>query len=257
MGKKTIKTYKGFDSDLKCRGFKYEIGKTYTMPEGETPELCRRGFHAISDEQSPLSVFDFYPPAVSGKPSRYCEVELSGDVEHDEEKYAGSEIKVGAEIGIPGIIKAHFDWVKKRITNENNAKKGKAATAGSCGAATAGSYGAATAGDSGAATAGSYGAATAGSCGAATAGDSGAATAGDRGAATSRGKTAVGKNGLAVARGSGVMVKGGLGAVLVIAVENNDNYDIKEWKAVVVDGKKVKADTWYKLVDGELKEVED
>ena len=233
MGKKTIKTYKGFDSDLKCRGFKYEIGKTYTMPEGETPELCRRGFHAISDEQSPLSVFDFYPPAVSGKPSRYCEVELSGDVEHDEEKYAGSEIKVGAEIGIPGIIKAHFDWVKKRITNENNAKKGKAATAGSCGAATAGSYGAATAGDSG------------------------AATAGDRGAATSRGKTAVGKNGLAVARGSGVMVKGGLGAVLVIAVENNDNYDIKEWKAVVVDGKKVKADTWYKLVDGELKEVED
>lgn len=53
------------------------------------------------------------------------------------------------------------------------------------------------------------------------------------------------------------MVKGGLGAVLVIAVENNDNYDIKEWKAVVVDGEKVKADTWYKLVDGELKEVED
>ena len=225
MGKKTIKTYKGFDSELKCRDFQYEIGKTYTMPEGETPKLCERGFHAISDEQSPLSVFGFYPPALSGKPSRYCEVELSGVVEHDEDKYVGSKIKIGAEIGIPGIIKAHFDWVKKRITNENNAEKGKAATAGYRGAATAGSYGAATAGDSG--------------------------------AATSRGKSAVGKNGLAVARGDGVMVKGGLGAVLVIAVENNDNYDIKEWKAVVVDGEKVKADTWYKLVDGELKEVED
>ena len=249
MGKKTIKTYKGFDSELKCRDFQYEIGKTYTMPEGETPKLCERGFHAISDEQSPLSVFGFYPPALSGKPSRYCEVELSGVVEHDEDKYVGSKIKIGAEIGIPGIIKAHFDWVKKRITNENNAEKGKAATAGYRGAATAGSYGAATAGDSGAATAGYRGAATAGSYGAATAGDSGAAT--------SRGKSAVGKNGLAVARGDGVMVKGGLGAVLVIAVENNDNYDIKEWKAVVVDGEKVKADTWYKLVDGELKEVED
>ena len=53
------------------------------------------------------------------------------------------------------------------------------------------------------------------------------------------------------------MVKGGLGAVLVIAVENDDNYDINEWKAVVVDGEKVKADTWYTLVYGELKEVED
>ena len=53
------------------------------------------------------------------------------------------------------------------------------------------------------------------------------------------------------------MVKGGLGAVLVIAVENDDNFDIKEWKAVVVDGDTVKPDTWYKLIDGELKEVED
>ena len=51
------------------------------------------------------------------------------------------------------------------------------------------------------------------------------------------------------------MVKGGLGAVLVIAEENDNSYDIKAWKAVVVDGENIKADTWYKLVDGELKEV--
>ena len=130
-----------------------------------------------------------------------------------------------------------------------------AATAGNFGAATAGDSGAATAGNCGAATAGDSGAATAGNFGAATAGDSGAATAGDSGAATSRGKSASGENGLSVARGNNVRVKGGLGAILVIAEENESDYDIKHWKAVVVDGENVKADTWYKLEDGDLVEV--
>ena len=130
-----------------------------------------------------------------------------------------------------------------------------AATAGEYGAATAGYRGAATAGDSGAATAGEYGAATAGNYGAATAGYRGAATAGEYGAATSRGSSASGRDGLSVARGNNVRVKGGIGAVLVIAEEDTNSYDIKDWKAVVVDGETVKADTWYKLVNGELVEV--
>ena len=81
------------------------------------------------------------------------------------------------------------------------------------------------------------------------------ATAGNYGAATSRGKSASGENGLSVARGNVVKVKGGLGAILVIAEENSTDFDIKEWKSVVVDGEKVKADTWYKLENGELVEV--
>ena len=131
-----------------------------------------------------------------------------------------------------------------------------AATAGDSGAATAGDYGAATAGDSGAATAGYSGAATAGYRGAATAGDSGAATAGDRGAATARGKASTGSNGLSVARGNNVQVKGGIGAILVIAEEGEDTCDIVDWKAVLVDGEVVKADTWYRLENGELVEVD-
>ena len=139
-----------------------------------------------------------------------------------------------------------------------------AATAGDRGAATAGDGGAATAGDCGAATAGDRGAATAGDCGAATAGDGGAATAGyrgaatagDRGAATARGKASTGYNGLSVARGENVQVKGGIGAILVIAEERDDTYDIVDWKAVVVDGEVVKADTWYRLENGELVEVD-
>ena len=132
-----------------------------------------------------------------------------------------------------------------------------AATAGDRGAATAGDRGAATAGYYGAATAGYYGAATAGDYGAATAGDSGAATAGNSGAATSRGKSSTGENGLSVARGKGVKAKGGLGSILVIAEEEQNSYKISSWKAVVVDGVNIKADTWYTLKDGELIEAED
>ena len=157
---------------------------------------------------------------------------------------------------------------------------GGAATAGDCGAATAGYRGAATAGYRGVAMAGDGGAATAGDGGAATAGyrgvamagyrgvatagyrgvamagDRGAATAGDGGAATARGKASTGYNGLSVARGKNVQVKGGIGAILVIAEERDDTYDIVDWKAVAVDGEVVKADTWYRLENGELVEVD-
>ena len=131
-----------------------------------------------------------------------------------------------------------------------------AATAGDSGAATAGYSGAATAGYGGAATAGYGGAATAGDYGAATAGYGGAATAGDYGAATARGKASTGSNGLSVARGNNVQVKGGIGAILVIAEEGEDTCDIVDWKAVLVDGEVVKADTWYRLENGELVEVD-
>ena len=67
----------------------------------------------------------------------------------------------------------------------------------------------------------------------------------------------VGANGLAVARGCGVKVRGGLGAILVIAEENTEDYNVKNWIAVQVDGVRVKADTWYKLnKDGQLEEVQ-
>ena len=60
-----------------------------------------------------------------------------------------------------------------------------------------------------------------------------------------------------MARGNDVKVKGGLGAILVIAEENPNNFNIKDWVAVQVDGTNVKADTWYKLKNGQLEEVPD
>ena len=181
-------------------------------------KLCEHGFHAC---ESPLDVFGYYPPGIG---SRYCEVELDGVSDErspEDSKVAAKKITIGAEIGIPGLVKAHVEYIKAHTTTEHTDPK----------QATAGAFGAATAGDSGAATAGAFGAATA------------------------RGSASTGINGLSVVRGNGVKARGGLGAVLVIAIENNDSYDIKEWKAAVVDGETIKADTWYTLKDGEFVEV--
>ena len=211
-----IKAYKAFDKDLSCRGFKYEVGKEYE----ETGDIkaCEKGFHACP---YPLDVFSYYTPAGS----RFCEVEQSGKIDDSEsDKVCSSKIRIGAELDIRGLVKAAVSYVKERCTNKCNAKPGKPATAGDYGAATAG--------------------------------NSGAATAGDRGAATARGKASTGSNGLSVARGENVQVKGGIGAILVIAEERDDTYDIVDWKAVAVDGEVVKADTWYRLENGELVEVD-
>ena len=243
-----IKAYKAFDKDLSCRGFKYKVGKEYE----ETGDIkaCEKGFHACP---YPLDVFGYYAPAGS----RFCEVEQSGKIDDSEsDKVCSSKIRIGAELDIRGLVKAAVSYVKERCTNEYNAEPGKPAMTGDGGAATAGDGGVAMAGYRGAATAGDGGAATAGDGGAATAGDRGAATAGDRGAATARGKASTGSNGLSVARGKNVQVKGGIGAILVIAEERDDTYDIVDWKAVVVDGEVVKADTWYRLENGELVEVD-
>ena len=149
--------------------------------------------------------------------SRFCEVEQSGKIDDSEsDKVCSSKIRIGAELDIRGLVKAAVSYVKERCTNECNAKPGEPATAG----------------------------------------DYGAATAGDGGAATARGKASTGSNGLSVARGKNVQVKGGIGAILVIAEERDDTYDIVDWKAVAVDGEVVKADTWYRLENGELVEVD-
>ena len=211
-----IKAYKGFDKNMKCRGFQFAEGNEY---EEENAKLCESGFHAC---ETPVDCLKYYAPGCSV----YREVELDATEEkHDEDsKRVGKKIKIGAEISIANMVKAHFEYVKAHCTDENNAVKGKAASAGYRGAASAGAYG--------------------------------AASAGYRGAACSRGSVAVKKNGVAVVRGNNVRAKGGLGSILVIAEEESDRYDIAAWKAAVVDGEKIKADTWYKLENGEFVEVE-
>lgn len=108
-----MKCYKGFDEDLKCRDFQYEIGKEY---EEERAEICDTGFHAC---ENPLDVFGYYAPANS----RYCEVELdANDQKSDDSKRVGKKISIKAEIGIAGIIKAGLEYIKDQVNWDDDKK---------------------------------------------------------------------------------------------------------------------------------------
>ena len=210
-----IKSYKGFNLDMTCRGKQYEEGKDY---EEDCAEACNSGMHAC---EYPLDCFLYYPPGQSV----YHEVTQSGELSRngDDSKVSSTKMRIGARLDIVGIVKASIEYTKSKTTK--NYTNEKAATAGNSGAATAGNYG--------------------------------AATAGNYGAATSRGMSASGENGLSVARGNNVKVKGGLGAILVVVEEEPNNYNIKNWKATVVDGEKIKPNIWYRLKDGNFTEVEE
>ena len=125
--------YKGFDKDMKCRGFQYEVGKEYEC--GGQIRVCGNGFHAC---ESPLDVFGYYPPA----DSRYCEVEQSGDTDRDDDsKIASGKIRIIREIGLKGIIEAGVKQIldKARKTNDaamNTGNRSAATNTGNRSAAT-------------------------------------------------------------------------------------------------------------------------
>ena len=244
-----MKGYKGFDKNLRCKDKQYEIGRT---EHEDAARLCEAGMHFCTN---PHDIFGYYS---AGEGNRFCEVTASGvsDEKEDDSKRVCKTLKVEAEISVFQICRIavstffeNFGFRKKiESADTNNAGDKGTANAGNYGAANAGDYGAANAGDKGAANAGDKGAANAGDYGAANAGNYGAANAGNYGAAS------VGKNGVAIVS-TGGKTKGDIGSVLVLV--NRDDYgNITEFKAVQVDGKEVKEDTWYMLDNGELKEAE-
>ena len=111
--KEKIIAYKGFNKDLTCRGFQYEVGKEYIE---EKVSICNRGFHAC---ENPFDVLDFYRDALN---NRFCKVEQSGLIEKDDKKQVSSKIKVVAEIGFAGLFKAGVEWIKE-ITNPTHVIK--------------------------------------------------------------------------------------------------------------------------------------
>ena len=237
-----MKAYKGFDKNMQCLGFQFEEGKTYHEDEAE---LCKRGFHAC---ENPLDVFGYYTP---GKNSIYREVELedvSEERNSDDTKVCAKTIKIGAKLDVAGLCKAHFEYVSALCNPANGRVAGdkESAAAGYKGSAAAGYKGSAAAGDCGSAAAGDWGSAAAGYKGSAAAGESGSAAAGNWGSA------AAGKQGIACCRGG--KVKGNIGAVLALS-EIDDNGNNISAKAVIVDGKTIKVNTWYTLKNGEFMEV--
>ena len=255
MANEIIKGYKGFDKDLKCRGYQYEIGKMHEMDE--SVELCERGFHAVPAENSPLDVFGFYAPADdNGIPNRFCEVEASGTIKKSDDKIAASKLKVVAEIGIVGIVKAHIEWVLSRVKKDNKKSAHKdedntiATNTGNRSAATN------TGNRSAATNTGYYSAATnTGGCSAAT-------NTGDYSAATNTGGCSAaevsGKESIAIVTGKESKARGVLGCWLVLTERgawDGETYPIIEVRAVKVDGDAVKPNVWYELKNGNVVEA--
>ena len=246
-----MKAYKGFDKDLKCREFQYEVGKEY---EEENSALCKKGFHAC---ENPLDTFRYYRPT----DSRYCEVDVddNGERNSTDSKVCGKHIKISAEIGLKGVINAgvRFVFDKCESATEENAsgESGNAAASGERGnAAASGERGnAAASGWSGNAAASGW------SGNAAASGWRGnAAASGWRGTAVVTGfagrATALGEQCLAVAWSEDSLARGTVGNWIVVS-ERDDDGNIIDVKIAKVDGDTVKADTWYKLVNGEIMEA--
>ena len=106
-----IAAYKGFDQDLKCRGFQFEIGKTYKH-KGKV-SVCNSGFHAC---ENPLAVFEHYPPT-----SRFAIVKCAGKISKgiNDKKIACGELTVEAEIRLPELISEAVEWINSRVDLEN------------------------------------------------------------------------------------------------------------------------------------------
>ena len=227
-----MKAFKGFNKDLTCRGFQYEEGKEFHT---EKAECCEEGFHAC---EYPLDCFGYYSPAQSV----FHEVELSGEMDKsgDNTKVCATDIKIGARISIAGLVKAAIEFTMSKVNKEakSDERHGFASATGYRGASSA-----------------------TGNCGASSA-------TGYRGASSVSDPT-----GVAVAWGHEAKAKGCLGAHLILSDwryigekwfdgDYKTPYDVESWelagaKMVQVDGEKIKADTYYRCVDGEVVEADE
>ena len=307
MEKKII-AYKGFNKNLKCRDFQYEVGKEYEM-DGDI-KCCERGFHAC---ESPLEVFDHYDMLTS----RFAEVEQSGEIDKEENttKVCSSKIKVKAELKLADIINLGVEWIKdvtspsklKKETdlndNGNNSAQigssgdsaqigssgysakigssGDSAKIGSSGdSAKIGSSGYSakigssgdyaqigSSGDSAQIGSSGYSAKIGSSGDSAQIGSSGdyaqIGSSGDSAQIGSSGDYAqiesTGKHSVVMAAGNNSIAKAKIGSWITLSEWDCIN---GVWipicvKTEQVDGERIKADTFYKLVNGEFKEVEE
>ena len=216
-----MRAFKGFNKDLTCRGYQYEEGKEFHT---ERAECCDTGFHAC---EYPLDCFGYYDPAHSV----FHEVELSGEMDksRDNTKVCATDIKIGARLSIAGLVKMAIDFTMSKVNKEagSDERHGFASATGDYGASSATGY-------------------------------KGASSVSD-------------PTGVAVAWGHEARAKGCKGAHLILSDwkyvgarysdgDYMDPYDKESWeltgaKMVVVDGEKIKEDTYYRCIDGEIVEV--
>ena len=263
MEENKIISYKGFDENMQCRGFQYEVGKEYEI-DGDI-KCCERGFHAC---ESPLEVWDHYDMLAS----RFAKVEQSGKIDKEENstKVCSSKIKISAELKLADIVKLGVEWIKDvtspfkvETTDKLVDNSGDSAKIGSSGdSAKIGSSGdSAKIGSSG-----DY--AKIGSSGdSAKIGSSGyyaqIGSSGDSAQIGSSGDYAqidsTGDDSVVMCAGNKSRAKAKVGSWITLAEwkwndKKNRNVPICV-KTEYVDGEKIKADTWYQLKNGKFVEV--
>lgn len=229
MKENVIKSYKGFDKDFKCKDFQYEVGKEYEI-EGEI-KCCERGFHAC---ESPMEVFDYYDMLNS----RFAEVEQSGQIDKEDDnkstKICSSRIKIKAELNLADIINIGIEWLKG-ITSSSKVKADTDLNDNGCYSAqivSSGDY--AKIGSSG-----NY------------------AQIGSSGNYAKINST--GEYSVIMCAGKDSAAKAKAGSWITLSVwvydEEKGITIPKCVKTEYVDGTRIKADTWYKLIDGEFTEL--
>ena len=257
-----MKAYKGFDKDMKCRGFQFEEGKTY---EEDNAKLCECGFHAC---EKPLDVFSYYAPS----DGVYHEVELDDvcDERHsDDSKVCAKKIKIGAKLSIADLVKADVEVTLSKIKKEetNTGYYSASTNTGDYSASTnTGDYSAST-------NTGYYSASTNTGCRSVstnTGNHSASTNTGDRSVSTNTGNrsastntgnysasTVTGKESVAASLGIEGKAMGALGCWIVCAEwEYGDTgWHRKDVQCARVDGVKIKPDVFYILKNGEFVEV--
>ena len=264
----TITTYKGFDKDLKCRGFQYEIGKEYELPKGESVSVCSKGFHAC---KSPLEVLDYYFMDGHANLLRFCEVEQSGEFSKEAEstKVASSKIKIKKEITFADLIELGVEWLKEKTSNDRGGDSAIIASSDNCTQIASSGYSARIASSGYSAQIGSSGDnARIGSSGdyAQIASSGYCARIGSSGDTAKIGSSgdyaqinSTGEDSVIMCAGRDSAVKAKKGSWITLAEwyidEETKQMKPKYVKTEYVDGERIKEDTWYKLVDGEFIEA--
>ncbi|MEX4756222.1 hypothetical protein MY591_09545, partial [Haemophilus influenzae] len=206
--------------DWTCRGYQYEIGKTYEH-KGDV-KACESGFHAC---EYPLDVLNYYSPAVS----KFAVVKMSGETskDSDDTKIASAKITIETEINLPEMVKKAVEWIKGKVDWD----AAKVFNTGDQSAATNTGYQSV----------------------ATNTGDQSAATnAGDQSVAEVSGKQSI-----AVALGWQSKAKASINGAIVCVYRNHDG-ELIHIKASKVGENNIKADTWYTLDEiGEFVEVKD
>ena len=237
--------YKAFEPGMICKGKQYQENTDY---EEEGGEICEKGMMHYC--VNPFDVLNFYPLVNdSGKVSDFATVKsLEEPVSGDNGKFATKKLHIGVKLGLPGFVKACIDYLKEEtIGNAPNStvSSGDSAKIGSSGnSAKIGSSG-----DSAQISSSGNSARIGSSGNSAKIGSSG----------YSAQIESAGEDSVICCAGHDSAVKAKAGSWITLAEweysEGKHGCVPKFVKTEYVDGERIKADTWYKLIDGEFTEV--